>query len=83
LESEKVTPATSALHVVCCLSQQRCAWNGFLDFLDPDSCCLQQNQERGFLCCSQSRTGFRFCVFWNTGSLPYFYLCRVKQESDC
>jgi len=25
-----------------------------LDFLDPDPSCLQQDQERGFLCCSRS-----------------------------
>ena len=32
-----------------------------LDFLYEDSCCLQQNQEWGFLC---SRSGFEFSICW-------------------
>jgi len=37
------------------------------DFLDSDSCSLQQDQEWGFLCCSWSRNGFGFCIFWTNG----------------
>jgi len=34
------------------------------DFLDPDSRCLQQDQEWGFLFCSWIRIGFGFCDCW-------------------
>ena len=38
------------------------AWcmDWILDFLDPGSCCLQQDQMCGFLCCTRSRIGFEF-----------------------
>jgi len=35
-----------------------------LDFLNPDSCCLEQDHEWGFLC--RSSIGFGFCVCWKT-----------------
>jgi len=56
-----------------------------LDFLDPYSSCLRQDQECGFLCCSRNGIGLGFCVCWKNvaGCLLDLNLCGVKQESDC
>jgi len=56
-----------------------------MDFLDPDSGCFQQDQELGFLSCSQNRIGFGFCVYWKNfaNCLLDLYLPGIKQESDC
>ena len=51
-------------------------------FLDPDSRCLQQDQKRGFSCCSWSRIGFGFCVCWQnvTFCLLHLYLYGVRRS---
>ena len=58
---------------------------GFFGFFGSDTCCLQQDQEWGFLCSSRSRIEFGFYVCWKnvTGCLLNLYLSGVKQESVC
>jgi len=50
------------------------------DFLDPDSGCVQQDQELGFPSCSRNRTGIGFCTCWKnvTGCLLYWYSTGFK-----
>ena len=54
------------------------------DFLDPDTGCVQQDQEFGFPSYSRIRTGFGFCTYWKnvTGCLLYWYSTGFKQDSD-
>ena len=49
------------------------------DYLDPESVCFQQDQEWGFLSCSQIQFGFCFC--WK--SVAGFCLTHVFPDSHC
>jgi len=69
------------LEVDCHTCEAYMGW--ILDFLGPDCCCLQQDREWSFLCCSW--IGFELCVCWKniTGCLfdLYKYIIIWQQQT--
>jgi len=54
--------------------------DSILDFLHPDSCCLQQDQECCFLCFSWNQIGFGFCVCCKKTYWLFAWLLFIRNE---